>query len=649
MCGIAGVLEFDSNKQPFLNRLQRMARILTHRGPDEEGFYLSGPIGLAHRRLSIIDLVSGQQPMKSPDGQVCVVFNGEIYNYPELKADLEQKGYEFCTRSDTEVLLTLYLHYGLDCFPKINGMFACAFWDHRSQELVLARDRFGKKPLFYYQDTHRFIFGSEIKAVLAHGGIEREVNLAALHEYLSYNYIAGEQTIIEGIHRLPPAHVLTVQNGQVSCRSYWELVFQPTTNSSVSEEEVVERLEDLLRQSVRRRLISDVPLGAFLSGGLDSSAVVAFMAQISGRPVQTFTIGFEEQGYSELEDARAVATHLGTDHHELMVSPSAIEMLPALVWHLDEPFGDSSAVPSYYVCRAARQHVTVVLSGDGGDEVFAGYNLYRQLHSYQRMEHTPTWIRQGILKPLADMLPFTWRGWNYLYAMGNWKKGGLPCGLGIYPYIREKLYSRDFTMQLGNRDAFAAIEKLLRQVVHLDPVSRYQYIDTLQYLPADILTKVDRMSMANSLEVRSPLLDYTSVEYMATLPVTFKLRDSVGKYIFRKLCARSLPASVLSKRKQGFAIPQGRWFQKELRASAEEILLDPRTLARGYFREGTLTQILRQHTTGRRDYSTWIWCLMVLELWFRSFLDGWQDKQMNQYQLSGKQDLHVHINNSHHR
>lgn len=624
MCGIAGIVEFASGRAPSVEGLQRMANALFHRGPDAGGVYRAGGVGLAHRRLSIIDLASGQQPMPSPDGQVCLVFNGEIYNFLELRHALERRGYAFRTRSDTEVLLALYLDAGLEAFAKLNGMFACAFWDGRSRQLVLARDRFGKKPLFYYQDGQRFMFASEIKALLAYGGIERRVDLTALHEYLTFGYITGAHTIVQGIRRLPPAHLLVVRDGRAMCRPYWEFTFQPAAKPP-PEAEAVERLEDLLRQAVRRRLISDVPLGAFLSGGLDSSAVVALMAEASTRPVQTFTVGFEESDYSELEDARVVAEHLRTDHHELIVKPSAMDILPDLVWYLDEPCGDSSAVPTYYVCRAARQHVTVALSGDGGDEVFAGYRRYQDLTRYRRMARLPAWVRRGLVKPLSHVVPFTWPGWNYLYAMGALKNRELPCALGIYPYIQEQLYAPDLKRQLNGCDALAPVETLLRQAAHLDPVSRYQYLDTRHYLPGDILTKVDRMSMANSLEVRSPLLDYTLVEYMAALPVAFKLRQGLSKYIFRQVCSRLLPPSTLSKRKQGFAIPTDRWFQRELRASAEEILLDSRALARGYFRRDTLERLLRHHVSGRRDYSTWIWCLVVLEMWQRLFLDeAWE-------------------------
>ena len=622
MCGIAGVLEFDAGSRPSSEGLARMGSVLHHRGPDDIGVYENGAVGLVHRRLSIIDLASGQQPMKSQDGQVCVVFNGEIYNYLELKESLERDGYEFKTRSDTEVLLALYLKHGIEAFAKINGMFACAFWDRRNDRLVLGRDRLGKKPMFYYQDRRRFLFGSEIKALLAHGGIERKVNPAALHEYLTHTYVVGENSILEGVKRLPAASVLILQNGQVTIRAYWRLHFDPRAQGP--EEEVIDRMGMLLREAVKRRLMSDVPLGAFLSGGLDSSVIVALMAEQSTRPVRTFTIGFEESDYSELEDARVVAKHLGTDHHELIIKPAGLKILPELVWFLDEPFGDSSAVPTFYVCQAARQHVTVALSGDGGDELFAGYMRYQRMNRYQRMALIPPWVRRGLVRPITSLLPFTTPGWNYLYALGNITDGGPASGCGIYPYIQGQLYTGEFLNQLQGSNPFEAARRILAQVSHLDPVSQYQYLDTLQYLPADILTKVDRMSMANSLEVRSPLLDYTLVEYMATLPLSFKLHEGVSKYILRKFCAGILPPSVLTKKKQGFALPKDQWFQKDLSTYAQEVLLDHKTLARGYFRKATVERLLQHHMTGRRDYSAWIWCLIVLELWFRSFLDEQQ-------------------------
>jgi len=620
MCGFAGVLEFEYGNQPSREGLKRMANVLVHRGPDEEGIWQVGPIGLAHRRLKIIDLVSGQQPFGSPDKQVWLVFNGEIYNYLELKHDLKQQGFEFRTTSDTEVFLALYLRDGLEAFTLVNGMFSCAIWDGRTDLLVLARDRLGKKPLFYYSDSHRFLFGSEMKSLLAYGGIDRAVDITALNEYLTHSYIVGEQAMIRGIHRLPPANLLTIRNNRIERRSYWNLKFQASPPIP-DEEEVLERLQELLQQGVNRRMISDVPLGAFLSGGLDSSAVVALMVRNANRPIRTFSIGFDESDYSELDDARVVAKHLGTDHHETVVKPSALTILPDLIWYLDEPFGDSSAVPTYYVCRAAREQVTVALSGDGGDELFAGYRRYLQLGRYERMANIPDWIRRLILRPITEFLPFTSPGWNYLYALAHREANGTPIGLGIYPYLQSTLMSQALKRELQNHDPFQSTHQILQHAGHLDPVSCYQYLDTLQYLPADILTKVDRMSMANSLEVRSPLLDYTLVEYMATLPVSLKLHNGISKYIFRKFCSQLLPASILQKRKQGFAIPKDQWFRTELRQVAHDILLDPRTLTRGYFRKEALTRVLKHHVTGKRDYSSWIWNLIVLEMWHRTFVD----------------------------
>ena len=621
MCGIAGALELDPRRPPSAEGLRRMGAVLCHRGPDEEGFYASGPLGFAHRRLSIIDLASGQQPMTDADGDVCVTYNGEIYNYRELRADLERHGHRFRTTSDTEVLVALYRQYGLDAFPRLNGMFACAFWDRRSAQLVLARDRFGKKPLYYYQDGHRVLFGSEVKALLAFGGVERSVNLRALHEYLTHSYIVGDEAIVSGVRRVPPAHVVVVERGRVTTRRYWRFAFRPATPAP-SEAEAVETTRTLLQDAVSRRLMSEVPLGAFLSGGLDSSTVVAFMARLSSRPVQTFSVGFDEEEYSELADARRVARHLGTDHHEMIIKPASLDVLSDLVWHLDEPFGDSSALATYYVCQAARQHVTVALSGDGGDEVFAGYTRYQELDGWRRWHRIPRWIRGGVLERASRALPFTWPGWNSLYAAGRLGDPAAPPLLGIYPWIQEHLYSRDFKAAVANDDAFATTRGLVRDAAHLDPVSRAQHLDTLEYLPADILVKVDRMSMAHSLEVRAPLLDYTLVEYVATLPAAYKLGGGVTKRILRQAAAPLLPPAVLTKPKQGFGVPKDLWFKNELRSFAADILLDRRSLARGWIRRDTLVRMLAHHAGGRRDYSTWIWCLLVLETWCRLFLDA---------------------------
>ena len=621
MCGIAGVLMLDSSRAPSPEGLERMARTILHRGPDAGGIRISGPAGLAHRRLSIIDLTTGGQPMSSADGTVWVVFNGEIYNYPELRGEMEAAGHSFRTRSDTEVLVELFRKEGAATFRKLNGMFACAFWDETNRALTLVRDRWGKKPLYYANGSGELRFGSEIKALLSYGDFDRRVHPGALHEYLSQSYISGPQTIFEGIERLLPGHYLVAEDGAVHVRPYYELEFGPDA-APMAEEPFLERLAGVLRGAVKRRLMSDVPLGAFLSGGLDSSVVVALMASSSDRPVRTFSIGFEEQGYSELEDARAVAQHLGTDHAEIMVRPSAFEILPDLVWHCDEPFGDSSAVPTYYVSRAAREHVTVALAGDGGDEVFAGYTRYRIAQEREPWRRVPRWLGAGVAGGLSRVLPFTTPGWNTLATIATLSDRGSIAGMGIFPYIRDVLYSREWGRRAAAHDPFARVEAILEPVRGLDVVSQLQYLDMHHYLPGDILTKVDRMSMAVSLEVRAPLLDYEVVELMARAPLSYKLRGNVSKVALRRLAERWVPKSTIAKRKQGFALPQGRWFQGQIYARAEEILLDPRALGRGYFDPKAIRRVLSEHRRGGRDYGTWLWCLIVLEIWHRHFIDA---------------------------
>jgi asparagine synthase (glutamine-hydrolysing) len=623
MCGIAGIVELKAGAPPDRGALERMASLLRHRGPDDQGFAVLGEAGLVHRRLSIIDLSGGHQPMDERGGDFTIVFNGEIYNFLEVRKELEAAGHSFATRSDTEVLLKAYAAWGVDCVSRLNGMYAFALWDAPRRRLFAARDRLGKKPFYYALTPERFVFGSELKAVLAAPGVPRDVDPAAVDEFLSRYYVGGARTILRGVAKLPPAHWLTLEGGKVTTGRYWRPVFQPD-DPPRHEEEYLEELETLFGESVRRRLISDVPLGAFLSGGVDSSAVVAMMAAAGGR-VKTFTVGFDEAGYSEIEDARLVARHLGTDHHEEMVRPDAISILPDLVWHYDEPFGDSSMVPTWYVCRMARRDVTVALSGDGGDELFAGYTRYRKALDDRGMDWIPGALRRGVLAPLADALPVGAPARNRLYAAAHHSALTSGYDLGIYPYIKSWLYAPPMRAEVGNgrgNGAKAIPAGIgIAELEPLDLVSRLQWIDTVAYLPDDILTKVDRASMAHSLEVRAPLLDYTMVDFMARVPSGLKLRGGVSKYLFKRLLAKHLPESVFTKKKQGFAVPKGEWFRRDLRSLARERLLDPRTLGRGYFRPEAVREILEQHEAGRRDYSDWIWCLLVLEEWHRAFLD----------------------------
>jgi asparagine synthase (glutamine-hydrolysing) len=624
MCGIAGIVDFNGSA-PTRETIGRMTDLLRHRGPDDEGIEIIGPAGLGHRRLSIIDLSpAGHQPMTLEGAGLHVVFNGEIYNFQEVKAELEALGETFRTRSDTEVILRAYRAWGVDSLQKLNGMFAFALWDEQRQTLFAARDRLGKKPFFYHHRPGRIAFGSEMKALLADPTIERDVDPAAIDEYLTYSYIPAPRTVFRGIRKLLPGHYLLFQKDRITTAPYWELTFG-SNGSAKSEPEALERLEELFRASVRRRLVSDVPVGAFLSGGLDSSAVVGMMAELMTEPVRTYTIGFTEEGFSEIEDARVVARHFGTRHHEYSVRADAVEILPDLVWHLDEPFGDSSAVPSYYVAKLAAQDVKVVLSGDGGDELFAGYTRYQEALAPKPWRWIPHSVRKTVFGSVAANLPIDWPGRNRLYEMGNMRRDSSPDWMGLYPYIRERIYSRAMRAELNESrrsggGSATALEDLPR-LRNLDRLSRLQYLDTMRYLPDDILVKVDRTTMAHSLESRAPLLDHELVSYVATLPPSFKLKDGVSKYLFRKMISRYLPSGILEKKKQGFAIPRETWFRSDLKAHARERLLDPKAIGRGYFDPRILDQVLTYHAAGQRDYSGWIWCLLVLEEWHRAYVD----------------------------
>jgi asparagine synthase (glutamine-hydrolysing) len=597
-----------------------MAGSIRHRGPDDEGIAVIGRAGLAHRRLSIIDLGGGHQPMATEDGALTIVFNGEIYNFPEVRRALEGRGHAFRTRSDTEVLLYGYREWGPAVVERLNGMFAFALWDAPKQTLFAARDRLGKKPLYYTHRAGRFLFGSEIKAILADPDVDREIDPVAIDEYLSISCIAAPRSVFRHVRKLPPAHRLLLRDGTLTIERYWTLRFE-VGNPPASEESYLEGLDHHLKAAVERRLISDVPLGALLSGGVDSSAVVGTMARLVDRPVKTFSIGFDEREFSELEDARVVARHFRTEHHEYVVRPSAVDVLPRLVWHFDEPFGDSSAVPTYYVSQMAAANVKVVLSGDGGDELFAGYARYLKALDRASWGRVPEAIRRGVLKPLAQSMPLWMPGRNTLYAVGHHVELAPGYGLGPFPYVKEQLCTREFRERLKHAERGPETAPTAESLASMDGLSRLQYLDTMRYLPDDILAKVDRASMAHSLECRAPLLDYQLVEYAATIPPALKLRNRTTKYLFKRLCERFLPPDVLTKRKQGFAVPKGLWFRTTLADMVRDRLLDSRALGRGYFRPSVLHRVLRYHRAGQRDYSDWLWNLLVLEEWHRVFVD----------------------------
>jgi asparagine synthase (glutamine-hydrolysing) len=623
VCGIAGIVRADG---AAVNRevLGRMNEAIRHRGPDDDGFYFSDGVGLAMRRLAIIDLKTGQQPIHNRDQTAWIVFNGEIYNYRELRAQLEKLGHRFYTDSDTEAIVHAYDEYGTDCPKHLRGMFAFAIWDEREKSLFLARDRVGKKPLLYAQVDGQLIFGSEFSALLEHPDISRDVDFAALHYYLSFICVPAPRTAYRAIRKLEPGHSLLWRNGETKLERYWQLDFSRKIH--VSEAEAGERAVKLLREAVRVRLMSEVPLGAFLSGGIDSSAVVALMAQESSEQVKTFSIGFDERDFSELHHARRVAEHVGADHHEFIVRPDALEILPTLVEHYGEPFADSSAIPSYYVSRETRRYVTVALNGDGGDECFAGYQRYAAMDLARKYSRLPG---AGLVSSLAQAFPgFEDRPYKLRRAKRFMTSASKP---PVERYLRwisafdedakQKLYSDSFRAETASCRTASIIEPWFAKANGAGVVDASLLTDTMTYLPNDLLVKMDIASMAVSLEARSPFLDHHVMEYAASLPEKLKLRGLTTKYLLKKMLRKLVPAKNLRRSKMGFGVPIGYWFRGAMQPFLRETLLSERALSRGLFQPGRVRHIIEQHVAAKADHSQRLWSLLMLELWFERFID----------------------------
>jgi asparagine synthase (glutamine-hydrolysing) len=626
MCGITGVAgSLRTDRQT----LQRMNDALRHRGPDGEGMFWSDHVGLAMRRLAIIDVAGGDQPIFNEDRSVCVVYNGEIYNFLELRKELEHKGHQFSTQSDTEVIVHAYEEHGPDCVERLWGMFALALWDSRRNLLLLARDRLGKKPLVYYRDPEKggLAFASELHALLTHPQVPRDVDPRAIDDYLTYLYVPSPTTAFCNVRKLKPGHRLVWQDGRVTVEPYWNVTF--AAKSHVRQEEAVEQFGTLLRDAVRRRLIADVPLGAFLSGGMDSSSIVAEMAELSSVPVKTFSIGFGERDFDELRYARQVAQRFGTEHHELVVEPRALDVLPTLVQHYGEPYGDSSAIPTYYVAQLTRQHVTVALNGDGGDELLAGYERHWAARVAARYDTIPRFVRHGLIRPLIPLLPEPRQRRAFLRRAKRFMAAAhLPVfdrylhWVGAYtPSQKLGLYTSEFVEALRGNDSGSWLQDALAPEPHLDPVDAVLRADTLLYLPEDLLAKVDIASMANSLEARSPFLDHRLVEFCAALPSSLKLRGRTSKWLLRQLMHDRLPPAILTRPKMGFGVPVGEWLRSELRPLLEDTLLSSRAAQRGYFNPQAIRGLVDEHLTYRVDRTPHIWALLMLELWFREFAD----------------------------
>jgi len=625
MCGIAGIV---LSRAGGVNEriLLAMRDAQYHRGPDEAGIYLGKGAGLGHRRLSIIDLAHGQQPMVDEAGGLALVYNGEMYNFEALKAELEGLGVAFQTRCDTEVLLRAWQHWGEACLTRLVGMFAFAVWDMRARRVYLARDHLGIKPLYYgFTTGGDMVFASELKGVLAHPDVARELDPRALEDYLALGYVPEPGSIFRNVFKLSPGHWLSWGAGEgcPSPRQYWDVPF--AVDAHLPEGDARDELRGLLDRAVKSQMVSDVPLGAFLSGGVDSSAVVASMSRASRDPVRTCSIGFDHDAFDETRYAREVATHLHTQHFEERVKGDDSSMLDALAAIYDEPFADSSALPTYRVCELARRHVTVALSGDGGDENFAGYRRYR-LHAWEsglraRLPHAirqPLFGLLGDVYPKADWAPRPLRAKTTLQGLAHDDVEAYFHSVSTTPAaVRQQLYSADFKRDLQGYSALAVFRAHAARAPVEHPLLLAQYLDFKTWLPGDILTKVDRASMAHSLEVRVPLLDHRMVEWASNLPPALKLRRGEGKYIFKKTLERDLPRDVLYRPKMGFSVPLAAWLRGPLRANVQNAIRDGALADSGCFESATLERLVRQHLSGQRDHSATLWKLLMLDAFLR--------------------------------
>lgn len=629
MCGLCGVLNFDGQAPVDQEGLGAMTATLQKRGPDDLGYVCSGPVGLGHRRLSIIDLATGHQPLSNEDGTIWIVYNGELYNYREIRANLEKAGHRFATVSDTEVIVHAYEEYGVDCLKGMNGMFAFALWDSRRRRLLLARDRLGIKPLYYARLSRCFLFGSEVKALLAHPHFEPRLDITALNLYLSLEYVPTPHSIFAGVKKLPPGHFLLVEGSETRLVRYWDLRLdksEPVSARSLTE--CTAEVRQLLYDAVKMELIADVPVGVLLSGGIDSSAVAAMMTRASTRPVPSFSVAFDDPSFDESAHARLVARHLGTEHHEFPLSAdTALKMLPQIVAGLDEPLGDSSIIPTYCLSRFTKEHVKVALGGDGGDELFGGYSTlqaHRLAKYYQRL--APGWLR-GLVEPwVLEKLPVSFDNLSFDFKLRRFLRD-----YELPPVVRHHRWLGSFTpeekawllgplAQESQEEVTDLVESHAHQAHTQDPLNQVLYCDLKLYLEGDILVKVDRASMANSLEVRVPLLNRLLVEYAAHLPHSFKLRGLTTKFLLRQALKGILPDSILRRGKKGFNAPVAKWFAGPLKPLLEELLSPRRLKQQGLFQADYVASLIKEHQARQRDHRKLLWTLLAFQMWYDTWL-----------------------------
>jgi len=622
MCGITGIF-YQSSGSVDGAELKRMCDVMQHRGPDDEGTYVAGPVGIGMRRLSIIDLASGHQPIHNEEKNVWVVLNGEIYNYRELRAELEAKGHRFYTKSDTETIAHLYEEYGEDCVQHLNGMFGFALWDDRRKKLLIARDRAGEKQIYYAFKRGKFVFGSEIKCLLQTDVVSRDIDHGALDAYLTYLYVPPPATIFRDVRELPAAHLLVFDRDGLRIRRYWDLEFRIDRKNNAQH--FVDAFAERFRRSVRSRLVSDVPLGVLLSGGIDSSAVVAAMSESATGPVRTFCIGYGEEGayYDERRYAKIVAERFGTQHHEFVVKPQIVKIIPEIVRAFDQPFADSSAIANYYVFQETRKHVKVVLSGLGGDEIGAGYERHLGIRWQKHYRDVPRWFREGIVERMVKFLPDSKKGNRLVERVKRFvRTGALPEDQAYHRYVsafdaglRHELYSDKLSQSIRFEAAKENFDQFFNRDGIDDILNRALYTDIMMYLPGDLLTLTDRMSMAHSIEARAPFVDHELMEFMATVPPELKLRGFDKKHLLKRAFAKTLPREILYRRKQGFTVPLTVWFRNELNPFIKTVLSKERIERVGLFRWPVIERMLAEHMGHKENHHSRIWALLMFMVW----------------------------------
>ncbi|MGA9452649.1 MAG: asparagine synthase (glutamine-hydrolyzing) [Verrucomicrobiia bacterium] len=634
MCGICGKLVFDPEQKVSAELVDRMMSVISHRGPDGQGKYLSGPVGLGHARLAIIDLSTGDQPMTNEDGTIWLVYNGEIYNFQELRERLIKKGHIFRSTCDTEVIIHLYEEYGVECASHLRGMFAFALWDSRRQALYLARDRVGIKPLYYTNAGKAFVFGSEIKSILCDPDVKREVNHEAIHKFLTFLYLPGSGTLFKGIHKLDPGHYLFIKDGKVRCEQYWDLRFEPAENGK-SLGETADELYEFLQRTVREHMISDVPVGVLLSGGVDSTAILSCAVRETSKKIATFTIGFGGEEFAdERPFARMAAERFGTDHHEITITPQEFsDFLPSYVWHMEEPVCEAPAIALYYVSKLASQHVKVVLSGEGGDEAFGGYQNYRNLVLFERLKRTAGPFNgllssvTGVLGQMNGSARFKKYAPLFKVPLSSYYYSRVGTPFSYFNTHRAGLCTEDFMSAADDKADVQIVDELFSHVGRQPLLNQMLYVDTKTWLPDDLLVKADKMTMANSLELRVPLLDHLVLEFAAKLPARFKVKGMATKRILKEAFKDKIPSEIINRRKTGLPVPLKKWMRNELNGHVREILLNGNCLNRGYFRKDGIERLLQlNHVDGTLMKE--VFSLLTLEMWHTEFVDS-QARQAN--------------------